>query len=99
MSRGHLGHRLLQRHLHFGQRRDRHPQRQVLVEHVVLAHIAVGQHVVAELLGVAQAGAVAEHQPGMRPQHGDVVGDGLGVGRADADVDHGDAAMRPARIR
>jgi hypothetical protein len=28
----------------------------------------------------------------MRAQHGHVVGDGLGVGRADADVDHGDAA-------
>jgi hypothetical protein len=44
----HLGHRLLQRHLHLGQRRDRHPQRQLLVEHVVLAHIAVRQHVVAQ---------------------------------------------------
>ena len=29
----------------------------------------------------------------MRPQHRDMVGDGLGVGRADADIDHGDAAM------
>ena len=36
---------------------------------------------------------MAEHQPGMRPQHGDVVGDRLGVGGADADIDHGDAAM------
>ena len=29
----------------------------------------------------------------MRAQHGDVIGDGLGVGRADADVDHGDAGV------
>ena len=36
---------------------------------------------------------MAEHQPGMRPQHGDVVGDVAGVGRAGADVDHGDAAI------
>ena len=39
-----------QRHLHLGERRDRHPDRQVVVEHVVLAHIGVGQHVVAERL-------------------------------------------------
>jgi hypothetical protein len=59
---------------------------------MVFAHIGVGQHVVAQLLAVAQAGAVAQHHPGVRAQHGDVVGDGLGVGRAHADVDHGDAA-------
>ena len=59
---------------------------------MVLAHVAVRQHVVAELLRVAQPRAVAEHHPGVRPQHRDVVGDRLGVGRADADVDHRDAA-------
>jgi hypothetical protein len=32
-----------------------------------------------------------EHHPGVRAQHRDVVGDGLGIGRADADVDHRDA--------
>ena len=35
---------------------------------------------------------MAKHDPGVRPQHRDVVGDGLGIGRTDADVDHGDAA-------
>ena len=59
---------------------------------MVFAHITVREHVVAELLRVAQARAMAEHDPGMRAQDGDVVGDGLGVGRADADVDHADAA-------
>ena len=35
---------------------------------------------------------MADHQPAMRAQHRDVVGDVLGVGRADADVDQADAA-------
>ena len=83
---------LLQGHLDLGQRRDRYPQRQFFVKHMVFAHITVGQHVVAQLLAAAQAGAVAQHQPGVRPEHGHVVGDVFGVGRADADVDHGDAA-------
>ena len=89
---GDVGHGLLQGDLHLGQRGHRDPQRQVFVEHVVLAHVAVGQHVVAQLLAAAQAGAVADHDPRVRAQHGDVVGDGLGVGRADADVDEADAA-------
>jgi hypothetical protein len=41
-----FGHRRLDRHLHLGQRRDRHPQRQVFIQHMVFAHIAVRQHVV-----------------------------------------------------
>ena len=89
----HFGNRLLQRHLDLGQRRDRHPHRQVVVQHVVLAHIGMGQHVVAQRLRVAQPGAVAEHHPGMRPQHRDMVGYRLGVGRPDADIDHRDAAV------
>jgi hypothetical protein len=60
---------------------------------MVLAHIGMRQHIVAERLAVAQAGTMAEHQPGMRAQHGDVVGDRLGIGRADADIDQRDAAM------
>ena len=63
---GDFRHRVLQRHLNFGERRDRHPDRQVVVEHVVLAHIGMRQHIVAERLAVAQARAMAEHQPGMR---------------------------------
>ena len=90
---GHLFHRLLQRHLHLGQRRYRHPGRQVGVQHVILAHITVREHVVAQALGIAQTGAVAQHQPGVWAQHGDVVGDGLGVGRAHPDIDQGDTGM------
>jgi hypothetical protein len=60
---------------------------------VILAHIAMSEDIVPELLRIAQAGAVPEHQPGMRPQHRDVVGDVARIGRADADIDHGDAAI------
>jgi hypothetical protein len=51
----------------------------------------VGQHVVADGLRLTQAAAVADHQPAVRAQHRQVVGDVLGVGRADADVDQGHA--------
>ena len=90
---GHFGHGFFQGHLNLGQRRNRHPQWQLFVEHMVFAHIGMGQHVVAQLLRGAQARAVAQHQPGVRAQHGNVVGDGLGVGGTHADVDHGDAAV------
>ena len=94
-----VGHGLFQGHLDFSQRGDGHPQRQLFVQHMVFAHIAVRQHVVAQLLGVAQPGAVAQHDPGMWAQHGDVVGDVFGIGRADADVDHADAAaVRPQQV-
>ncbi len=89
---GHFGDRLLQGDLHFGERRDRRLRRHRLIEHVVLPEIAVREHVVADLLALAQARAMSNHQPAMRTQHGDVVGDVLGVGGPDADVDQADAA-------
>jgi hypothetical protein len=49
---GNLGHCLLERHLHLGQCRDRHGHRQIGIEDVVLAHVGVRQHVVAELLRI-----------------------------------------------
>jgi len=87
-----IGHRLLQGHLDLGQGRDGHPQRQFFVQDMVFAHIPVCQHIVAQVLGVAQAGTVAEHDPGMGAQHCDMVGDVLGIGRTHTDVHHGDAA-------
>ena len=73
--------RLRQRHLHLGKRRDRDPDGQVLVKHMVLAHIGMRQNVVAQRLRVAQPCAVAKHQPGMGPQHGHVdAGEGRGGG-------------------
>jgi hypothetical protein len=66
-----------------------------LVEHVVVTHIAVGKHVIAEQLAPPQAGAMAEHQPAMRSQHRKVVGDGLGVARTDPDIHQRD----PAAVR
>src|SRR5712671_659955 len=68
----HFADGLLERNLHLGQRRNRHPQRQLLIEHMILAHISVRQDVVAELLRVPQDGTVAEHQPGMGTKHRDV---------------------------
>ena len=57
------------------------------------------QHVVAEELATPQPGAMTDHQPAMRPQHGEVVGDRLGVGRTDADVHERDAvALRPGQV-
>ena len=53
----------------------------------------VSEDVVAELLRVAEARTMSQHQPGVRPQHGNVVGYGAGVGRAGADVNHSDASI------
>ncbi|MNQ41954.1 hypothetical protein D3C85_556460 [compost metagenome] len=82
-----IGGSLLQRHLHFRQGRDRDVRRHHTVENAVATHVSVGQHIVADGLRLTQAAAVADHQPAMRTQHRQVVGDVLGVGRADADVD------------
>src|SRR5690606_8792335 len=88
-----LLHRLLKRYLYLGQRWNWHPYRQVIIQHVVLAHIGVSQYIVSQRLRVSQASAMAEHYPGMGPQHGDVVRDRLGVGGSYADIDHGYAPM------
>jgi hypothetical protein len=85
----HLG-RVVEGALDLGDRGDRDIRRQHRVQHVVVAQIGVGQDIVADGLRGTQAAAVADHQPGVRPGHGQVVADGLGVGRADADVDQGD---------
>jgi hypothetical protein len=86
-----FAHRLLKRNLHFGQCRDRYPHRRFLIEHVIFPHIAVGEDIVAELLRVPEARTMAQHQPGMRAQHGDIIGYGAGVGWPCANVDHSDA--------
>ena len=51
----------------------------------------MGEDEIAKPLAVAQPGAVADHQPGMGPEDGDVVGRRLRVRRADADIHKGDA--------
>ena len=90
---GDLADRLFERDLHLGKRGDRHEQRQFAVEHVVFADITMREHVVAEPLRVPETRAMAEHQPGVRAQHGDVVGHVARVGRTGPDVDQGDAAI------
>jgi hypothetical protein len=69
---GDFGHRLLQRDLHLGQRRDRHPGGQVVVEHVVLAHIGVGQDIIAKALGCAgpRNGRASARHAGAAPRYG-----------------------------
>ncbi len=62
-------------------------RRQHAVENAVATHIGVGQYVIADGLRLTQAAAVTNHQPAMRTQDCQVIGDVLGVGRADADVD------------
>jgi hypothetical protein len=66
---------------------------------VILAQVGMGQHEVAQPLRIAQPRAMADHQPGMRAQHRDVVGRRLGVRGADADVDQRDAlAVRALEV-
>ena len=81
-----------QRQLHLGDGGDGDFGRQNRVQHMVVTQIGVGQHIVADPLRVAQAPAMADHQPSLWPQHREVVADGLGVGRANADVDQADPA-------
>ena len=91
LQAGDAGDGLLEGNLHFGDGRDGDPFRQVLVQNMIFAHVGVGKDVVAQPLGAAQAGTMAEHQPGMRAQDGDMIGDGFGVAGADADIDQRDA--------
>ncbi len=58
---------------------------------MVFAQIGVRQHIVADLLRMAQAAAMADHQPDLRAKHGEVVGDRLGIRRADTDIDQCDS--------
>ena len=53
----------------------------------------MGEDIIAETLRPSQCAAMADHQPHMRAQDGKVVGDGLCVRRADADIHKGDASM------
>ena len=95
-SPGDLRGRLLQGDLDLGQGRDRDFRRHGAVEDAVAAEIAVGQHVIADGLRLPQAAAMADHEPAMRAQHRQMIGDVLGVRRADADIDERDPVPVPA---
>ena len=58
---------------------------------MVVAQIGVRQHIVADALGRAQAAAMADHQPRFGAEYRKVIGNRLGVGRADADIDQTDS--------
>ena len=53
---------------------------------MILAQVGVRQHIVANRLAVAQATAMANHQPDLRTQNREVIGDRLRVRRANANV-------------
>ena len=59
---------------------------------MILAQIGMCQHEIAQTLRIAQPRTMAQHQPGVRAQHGDMVGGRLGVRGSDADIDQGDPA-------
>ena len=66
---------------------------------MILAQIGMGQNEIAQALRIAQPCTMADHQPGMRPQHGDMIGRGLGVRGPDADIDQRDAVpVRPFQV-
>ena len=88
---GHLLGAVVERALHFRQRRHRHRRRQHVVQHVVVTQVSVSQHIVADGLRMLQTTAVPNHQPRVRTQHSQVVTDVLGIRRANADVHQRDA--------
>ena len=57
---------------------------------MVFAQIGMGQAEIAQRLRVAQARAVAQHQPSVGAQDGDVVSGGFGIRRTNPDVHQGD---------
>ena len=87
----HLDRSARQRLLHFRDGRQRNLRRQDGVENVVVAQIGVGEHVVADPLAGPQPAAMADHQPGFRAQHGQMVAYRLRVGRTHPDIDQRDA--------
>jgi hypothetical protein len=81
----------LQGDLHLRESRDGNFRWQQIVQDAVAAQIAMRQDIVADLLALPQAAAMADHQPAMRARHRQMVGNGFGVGGADADIHDGDA--------
>ena len=72
-------------------RGDGDARREDVVEDPVVPHVAGRQDEVSDLLVVPEARAVADHEDGVGAQDGQVIGDGLGVRRADPDVDESEA--------
>ena len=53
---------------------------------MVVTQISVGQNIVANRLTFAQAATVSNHQPDVRTQYGQMIANGFGVRRANADI-------------
>mmetsp|Transcript_29947 Transcript_29947/g.59384 ORF Transcript_29947/g.59384 Transcript_29947/m.59384 type:complete len:202 (-) Transcript_29947:2365-2970(-) len=86
----HLSHRALHRSLNLCQRRDRHPDWQIIIQHVVFTQIGMGQDKIAEALRVPQTGTVSHHDPGVWTQHCNVVCGRLGIGRPHTNIHQSD---------
>jgi hypothetical protein len=71
----------------------RNAQREHPVQDTVVAHEGRREDQVADLLVITQPSAVSDHEHQVGPQNGEVIGNRLGVGRADADVDQRDPGL------
>lgn len=72
---------------------------QIIVQNVVITHIAMGEDIIAQQLRPTQPGAMADHQPAMGTQYGQMIRDRLRIGRADANIDQRDSVtVFPAQM-
>src|SRR5690625_4231306 len=60
---------------------------------MILANITMSQHVITQALRRPETSTMTQHDPGRRPEHGNMIGNGFGIGRPNPDIDQGDAAM------
>src|SRR5690625_4086163 len=59
---------------------------------MILANITMSQHVITQALRRPETSTMTQHDPGRRPEHGNMIGNGFGIGRSDPYIDQGEAA-------
>jgi len=57
---------------------------------MVDAQIGMRKNIIANALRLTKPAAMANHQPSFGPKDGQMVANGFGIGRANANVDQGD---------
>ena len=57
---------------------------------MVVAQIGMRKNIIADALRLTKPAAMANHQPSFGPKDGQMVANGFGIGRTNADVDQGD---------
>ncbi len=65
----------------------------ILIQHMIFADIGMGEDKITKPLRMTQSAAMADHQPAMGSENRDMIGDCLGVGRPDTDIDQRNAHM------